>query len=884
MSEAPIGLRCEFISQPLGIARHAPRLSWLLNDERAAELQTAYEIIAASSTAQLATGKGDLWGSGVVQSDQSNHIAYAGPALARGQTVWWAVRTFDSDGIASPFSEPAVFAAGLCDVTDWRGQWMASPLRGSRTANVQAVALRREFELPEPVVSAMVYVCVLGDYQLHLNGQAVDDAASHAMWSDFSQRAYYQSYEVTGLLVPGTNCLGALLTDGFYSGEVAHAGRALFGDRPQILVQLDAHLESGEIWSVCSDGLWLWRPSWVLSAQINAGEHVDARQYVPGWDEVGLSDSGWAQVDVLGAPSQTGPLQMISQPHDDLGTRDRLSPVRLPRVIRRGERHCHEFDFGEALVGRAQLWLHSLATDAVTITYALDADFSGATQDGYTTAAQAGGEQYTPTFAVHSFRYLRIEFSAQITSLDEVYAQRLTHMPVSSWQFKSDHVSLNRLFDALEDSFHSVAQVVPMAGLAPSERLPDLAYAMTWVPFFAQQTSARGLIEKWVSDLRCALPEMAGPGGESPEIAPGLAPVAYSIPRLPRAAVEIDEYALFVTYVRLLWSLYRHQGDSVILRDSYSELRVRSLSYKYQSEGLLHARAAGHIYGEAQGRELVATSCIVSTIKTVSQIASVLGHLEDCALLQQLSQDVRSAFRRRYISQDGHLLGDSQAAYVASLYHEMLEPNERVAAENRLIEQLQQSSYHVDLPPALLHALLPVLTQAGRLDVAYMVLTQTSPPSWLAAIEDHPGMIGRTPGEFDIANIGLWEWLVESLIGLRLHEDYGPECNAYRCVRICPMPPFGALFPAGSPVTSVAAGLDSALGRYEISWRIEEDCFVLDVRIPPGCTAIVAMPDGVERRTQSGHHRFSMAYAAGADGVPMLTDLAEQIDVRHAQF
>ena len=55
----PLRLRCELLENPLGLTRH-PQFSWVVNDARPAELQTAYEIIVASTPERLTPDKADL--------------------------------------------------------------------------------------------------------------------------------------------------------------------------------------------------------------------------------------------------------------------------------------------------------------------------------------------------------------------------------------------------------------------------------------------------------------------------------------------------------------------------------------------------------------------------------------------------------------------------------------------------------------------------------------------------------------------------------------------------------------------------------------------------------------------------------------------------------
>ena len=63
-------LRCEYRVNPLGIDVTSPRLSWEMHDTRRGAVQTAYQVLVASTPQKLAADEGDLWDSGKVASDQ----------------------------------------------------------------------------------------------------------------------------------------------------------------------------------------------------------------------------------------------------------------------------------------------------------------------------------------------------------------------------------------------------------------------------------------------------------------------------------------------------------------------------------------------------------------------------------------------------------------------------------------------------------------------------------------------------------------------------------------------------------------------------------------------------------------------------------------------
>jgi alpha-L-rhamnosidase len=73
----PIHLRCEHLTNPLGMDALHPVLSWQSDNTERNWHQSAYQILVASSTARLS--KPDVWDSGKRNSAESNGIVYRGP-------------------------------------------------------------------------------------------------------------------------------------------------------------------------------------------------------------------------------------------------------------------------------------------------------------------------------------------------------------------------------------------------------------------------------------------------------------------------------------------------------------------------------------------------------------------------------------------------------------------------------------------------------------------------------------------------------------------------------------------------------------------------------------------------------------------------------------
>jgi len=120
-SVLPYAPRCESLTNPEGVARAVPELSWKLRAVKAGDRnlkQTAYQIRAGSKP-----NMGDLWDSAKVVSSAQYGIKL-GRRFSSGQQVYWSVKIWDAVGNISPWSAPAHFSVGLLNESDWKGKWI----------------------------------------------------------------------------------------------------------------------------------------------------------------------------------------------------------------------------------------------------------------------------------------------------------------------------------------------------------------------------------------------------------------------------------------------------------------------------------------------------------------------------------------------------------------------------------------------------------------------------------------------------------------------------------------------------------------------------------------------------------------------------------------
>src|SRR5690242_16650035 len=73
-----MNLRCEMLSNPMGIDSKHPRFSWQIQSSERSVMQINYQILVASSAEKLGRNEADLWNSGKISSDKSILVSYNG--------------------------------------------------------------------------------------------------------------------------------------------------------------------------------------------------------------------------------------------------------------------------------------------------------------------------------------------------------------------------------------------------------------------------------------------------------------------------------------------------------------------------------------------------------------------------------------------------------------------------------------------------------------------------------------------------------------------------------------------------------------------------------------------------------------------------------------
>jgi alpha-L-rhamnosidase len=881
---APRALRCEYRIDPIGLGTRRPRFFWQLDDERPGACQSAYRVLVASDPERLARDEGDLWDSGEIASDQSAHVVYEGAALGSRQRAFWKVQSFDAGGAPSPWSTPASFELGLLDPSDWTARWIASPLQGAPKTTAPVPALRREFQVERPVVRARLYVTALGLYEVEINGRRVGDHELAPGWTDYRARVRYQAYDITGYVRQGPNAIGALLGDGWYCGFIGLVKvRESYGRRPALLAQIELVHEDGGETCVVSDGRWSWHASPILEADIMQGETLDARRDLVDWTRPGYDEEGWRPVEVVSGPSisldaMSGPPVRAMREVSPVGPPQRDTSMLFPaRWI---------FDLGQNMVGRVRLRVRGEEGTTVQLRHAEVLDENGAlytenlrdarATDTFTLRGTGQPETFEPRFTFHGFRYVEVSGDLRPDAIEEVTGIVLHSDMEETGRFACSDRDLDRLFSNVTWGQRGNFIDVPTDCPQRDERLGWTGDAQVFVKTAALNMDVAGFFGKWLRDLADSQDE----NGRIPPVAP-----------TPPGSFLADwdgGPAWGDAVVICPWTIYRCYGDRRLLEERFASMAayLDFLGERFPNcirpdpaidpwggfgdwvalDGTLrHESRIG-----ATPKELIGTAFLAHSAKLLADVARVIQRPEE-ERYRELAARAREAFRRRFVTPDGLVAGNTQTSYVLALHFDLLEDHERETTASALARNVEQHGHLTTGfvgTPYLLH----VLTAIGRLDLAYHLLLRREFPSWLFPVvkgdattiwerwdgwTEERGFFDPEMNSFNHYAYGsVAEWLYATVAGLDLDPD--PNASGWRRARMAPRPPLHPGLPVPPLLTEARAELETIHGSYAVEWCIEGERFRFDARVPAGCSARVELPDGSTDEVRAGRHRFEI--------------------------
>jgi alpha-L-rhamnosidase len=857
---APQGLRVEHLgAAQLGIGVARPRLSWRLPG--GSRNQSAFEVEVDGDSG------------GRVEDPEHILVAWPGAALPSRRRVHWRVRV-QTDLGQSEWSEPAWFETGLLHSDDWLALWI-EPVESGRSPHV----LVRDFTLPDPIGAARLYATAHGIYECFLNGRRVGDHELTPGFTSYSERLQVQAYDVTDLVVPGANRWEVVLTDGWYRGCTGGRRRVDgFGTRLGFLGQLEA----GGVTVATGEG-WDGAVGPLVAADLMAGQVEDHRRAPTDRQPVLVPDVPrgpltWSPAPPVRRVEQVRPVSVVRAGPDrqvvDLG-QNVNGWLRLTDLGAAGTELT--VVHGEALDVRGDVTQENMLFDD-----AAHGRIVGPFQTDRVVSAGRVGDVFEPRHTTHGFRYARVAGHPGRLAPDDVSGVVVhTDLRRTGW-FRCSDDSLNRLHDIVEWSFRDNACDIP-TDCPQRERSGWTGDWQIFVPTAAFLYDVAGFSLKWLRDV--AADQM--PDGCVTNFAPD---------PMRRQDATGDFWSMIQgssgwgdAVVVVPWELWRAYGDADVLSELWPAM-VRWLDYAAEMartrrhpsreaarpEPLLHEAFlwdGGFHWGEwcepgvtdlaaslSSDQGSVGTAYLHRSASMAAAIARRLGHTADAERLSELAANALGAWRAEYIDADGALTPHTQATYVRALAFGLVPEDLRSATADGLVELIREAGTHLGTGFLATPHLLPVLAENGHLDLAYELLMQRTPPSWLAMVDRGATTVWELWEGVDADGVAhdslnhyskgaVISFLHRHVAGIQLLDDQ----PAYRRFRVAPAP--------GGGLTWARAIHDAPYGRIESSWRREGDRFELVVTVPPGAEAEVLLPQVRSELQGPGTRVYAVSWA-----------------------
>lgn len=841
-------LQCEMLANPQGIGSSTPRLSWQIASDTRNTMQTAYEVLVASSAQKLAANEGDLWDSHKVNSSQSIMVQYAGKPLQSRAACYWKVRVWTTTGEAA-WSQSAFWSVGLLNQTDWKAKWIGYdngfPWDSvSKFSRLSARYFRKEFSDTKKVAKAMVYIVGLGRYELYVNGQKIGNQVLGEAPTDYTQSVMYNTFDVTGQLQQGKNAIGVVLGNGrFFTMRPKYKPKKIkeFGF-PKMLLQLELTYADGSKKTIVSDDSWKFTANGPIRTNNEYdGEEYDATKELSGWNTVNYNDGNWLKPQLV--PSPGG--KVVAQMDEPIGIVDTIHPISIKQL----NANTWIMDMGQNMAGWVQMKVRGKKGDKVTLKYAETlkedgdlyvANLRDAKVTDIYTLKGVGEEIWHPAFVFHGFRYVAITGYPGTPAVNDFIGQVVSDQMAVTGHFETSNPLINQVYHNAYWSILSDYKGMPVDCPQRNERMPwlgDRAIGSLGESFIFDNEN---LYAKWLDDIE----QSQKPDGSIPDVAPAYWNY-YS-----------DNMTWPGTYILIADMLYNQFADKEPIEKHYPSMKkwLGYMNKQYGKSGLMTKDKYGDwcvppespelIHSRDSSRntngELIATAYYYRMLILMQRFAKLLNKPTDAQQFASLASQTKNAFNQKFFDKKTSIYDNNTVtANLLPLYFGMVPAGDEKAVFANIVTKITvDAKEHISTGVVGTQWLMRGLTDFGRPDIAYHIAANDDYPSW-----GYMAKRGATTTwelwNGDTANPAMNSrnhvMLLGDLIAYFYEDVAGIEKGEPGFKKII-------MDPVLNGFEHIDASYDTPYGKIKSFWKKDGDKFSWEVAIPVNTVAIVCLP------------------------------------------
>ena len=651
------------------------------------------------------------------------------------------VKIIRNDGSVTRITSGENWEATPQGSTSWQPASITADLGDKRMGGLQsmpqpAAAFRRTIDVAKKVASARLYITALGSYRAFINGKPVTNNVLTPDFTDYRKRVFYQVYDVAEYLNEGKNQISALVGDGWYGSPLTWYGVNFFSVPDRFEAQLEITFADGSRDTVATDESWKASASPILGSQIYGGETYDARQEQPGWQSATFDDSHWSHASIAEAPA----IAVTSQITEPVHQIDALKPKSvhaLPNGV-------YVVDMGQNMVGWVTLKVKGSAGTKVRMRFAeiVNPDGSIYTEnlrgaDATDTYILKGGgqESFAPHFTFHGFRYVELTGYPGKPSLDSVTGNVVSSVAQSpSARLSTSSDLVNRMYEiglwGQRGNFLSVPTDCPQR----DERLGWMGDAGVFWRTGAYNFDVAAFSQKFIQDIVDAQTKQGAFTNVSPDTLPGEGGGTQQ-PQAPEESIT-GAPGWGDAGVIVPWTTWMQYGDKAVIEKNWDAMQHWMEFIQSRNPDYIRKNGVGPNFADwlapdpNTDKNLLATAYWALIANMMSRMAHALGREADAEQYDELVANIRSAFQKAYIKEDGTVGTGTQTSYVVALYTKMAPSSLEPALTDKLVKDIESRNWHLSTGFLGTPFLLFTLSDHGHSDVAYRLLLNDTYPSW----------------------------------------------------------------------------------------------------------------------------------------------------------
>lgn len=845
-------------SHPIGIATLTPRFSWQISSGKRAVKQVAYEILVATSKANLEKNIGDAWSSGKISSDDALLIPYKGITLKPNRYYYTKIKVVTNKG-EEAWSKPMFFTLGFVNKANWKAKWIGydkafSWDSVSQWSRLSARYYRKEFISVKKLKKAFVNLVGLGMYELRINGKKMGDQVLAPAPTDYRKSVLSNTFDVTEHIQSGKNAIGVVLGNGrFFTMRQNYKPQKInnFGF-PKLLFQMDLIYDDGSMQTIISDESWKFTADGPIRTNNEYdGEEYDATKELSGWADVGYNDGKWLKALLVAAPSG----KIMPQSTHPMKVMQKLVPVSINKL----KDNVYVLDMGQNFSGWLQIKVKGKRGEQIKMKFAESLQPDGQlyianlrdarVTDIYTLKGE-GEETWHPTFVYHGFRYIEVRGWPGTPTVNNFEGHLVYDQMTTTGTMKTSNAVINNIVKNAWWGIASNYKGMPVDCPQRNERQPwlgDRAQGAYGESFLFNNAS---LYAKWLDDIK----ESQTMDGAIPDVAPAYWNY-YS-----------DNVTWPATYILVADMLHQQFGDQQNIKKHYPSMK-KWLTYmkgRYMKDFIVTKDKYGDwcvppedlkmIRSQDSTRttngQLLATAYYFRLLGIMERFAKISGNDSDIAEFAALRANIKTAFNKKFFrGQAAQYDNGTVTANLLPLYFGLTPDDKSLPVFNNILKKLQSDNMHISTGVIGTQWLMRGLTQYGKADAAFTLASNKTYPGWGYMIENGATTIwelwnGNTANpqmnsQNHIMLLGdLLIWMFEDLAGIKAAAPGFKEIEM--------KPSFV------QQLNEVEASYQSAAGNIKSQWKSNGNQIQWEIEVPANSSAVIHIPAATATSIKEG--------------------------------